>query len=547
MRKILTFLFAALMSASMFALTPLSGDEWDDDTKTLTVNSNPGLSAYEGQTVIEHVIISNSVTSIGQSAFKGCSGLTSVTIGNSVESIGDYAFENCTGLKWVSNKNYFPQTINGNVFLNVNISSCSLYVRSEDAFDEYKSANVWKDFIIHQYWVKPGDTWDEGTKTLTVNSNPEYFAYSGESNIEHVIISDGVTSMEGNAFASCPNLTSVTIGNSLVSIGGGAFLHCTKLTSVTIGTSVTSIGGTAFQECSGLTSITIPNGITSIGVSAFYNCTGLTSVTIPNSVTSIEEGAFAACTALTSVTNYATTPQTINSNVFNKVNKSSCTLYVPEGYIGLYEAAAVWTDFINIQAAPTGFDITANEDPQNAGVYYSTFYYGGGDVILPANVTAYKAAISDDALNLTSVAVSGQSIPAGNAVILKSSVQNYTLAVSALTSSIYSGNSLQGVNAAITNPNYGSVYVLSAEGGAVGFYKLSSGATIPAHKAYVTIPSGGAGAPKRLRFVFEQENTATGVENVQGDKVQSTKVLRDGQLIIIRNGVEYNANGMMVK
>ena len=39
----------------------------------------------------------------------------------------------------------------------------------------------------------------------------------------------------------------------------------------------------------------------------------------------------------------------------------------------------------------------------------------------------------------------------------------------------------------------------------------------------------------------------TGVENVQGNNVQCTKVLRDGQLIIIRNGIEYNVNGQMTK
>ena len=38
-----------------------------------------------------------------------------------------------------------------------------------------------------------------------------------------------------------------------------------------------------------------------------------------------------------------------------------------------------------------------------------------------------------------------------------------------------------------------------------------------------------------------------GVENVQGDKAQTTKLLRDGQLVILKNGVEYNAQGAVVK
>ena len=189
---------------------------------------------------------------------------------------------------------------------------------------------------------------------------------------------------------------------------------------------------------------------------------------------------------------------------------------------------------------PTDFAITANVDPQNAGVYYSTFYHGAADYTLPAGVEAYTAAISGDALNLTKVAEAGQTIPANNAVILKSSVQNYTLAVGALTSETLADNALQGVNAATAAP--ANCYVLSGEGGEVGFYQYTA-ANLKAHKAYI-IYSGASLAPKRLRFVF---NATTGVENVQGDKVQSTKELRDGQLIIIRNGVEYNAAGQIVK
>ena len=38
-----------------------------------------------------------------------------------------------------------------------------------------------------------------------------------------------------------------------------------------------------------------------------------------------------------------------------------------------------------------------------------------------------------------------------------------------------------------------------------------------------------------------------GVENVQGNKVQSTKVIRDGQLLIEKNGVLYNAQGAVIR
>ena len=48
------------------------------------------------------------------------------------------------------------------------------------------------------------------------------------------------------------------------------------------------------------------------------------------------------------------------------------------------------------------------------------------------------------------------------------------------------------------------------------------------------------------RFVIAAPKTPTAVENVQGE-VQGTKVLENGQLYIIKNGVKYNAQGQMVK
>ena len=101
-------------------------------------------------------------------------------------------------------------------------------------------------------------------------------------------------------YASVPYAPPVTY--TVTSIGDGAFYNCTGLTSVTVPNSVTSIGDRAFGYCSGLTSVTIPNSVTSIGDRAFYNCSGMTSVTIPNSVTSIGDDAFFYCTGLTSVT-----------------------------------------------------------------------------------------------------------------------------------------------------------------------------------------------------------------------------------------------------
>ena len=129
-------------------------------------------------------------------------------------------------------------------------------------------------------------------KGLTTANIPASVTYNGTTY--------SVTSIGEYAFRDCSSLTSVTIPNSVTSIGDYAFYYCSGLTSVTIPNSVTSIAMSTFSGCSSLTSIEIPNSVTSIGGEAFWGCSGLTSVTIPNSVTSIGWDAFRGCSSLTS-------------------------------------------------------------------------------------------------------------------------------------------------------------------------------------------------------------------------------------------------------
>ena len=142
-------------------------------------------------------------------------------------------------------------------------------------------------------------------KSFTFGENVEYiptYLGVGMDKLTSMIIPNSVTSIGDGAFYDCSSLTSVTIPNSVTSIGEGAFYNCSSLTSMTIPNSVTSIGESTFYGCSSLTSVTIPNSVTSIGEGAFYNCSSLTSITIPNSVTSIGSSAFEDCKSLTSVT-----------------------------------------------------------------------------------------------------------------------------------------------------------------------------------------------------------------------------------------------------
>jgi hypothetical protein len=178
--------------------------------------------------------------------------------------------------------------------------------------------------------------------------------------------------------------SALTLPQGVTTIGNSAFYNCKKASSLVIPGSVTSIGTATFAGCEALQSVTIEAGAKTLDFAyspystyrAFYNSsigtlrllrnisyntnapfeenTKLTSLIIGDRVTSIGASCFRGCTGLTSVTNNATTPQSINSNVFQGVSIGNIPLSVPAGSVALYQAAPVWKDFLSInETAPS--------------------------------------------------------------------------------------------------------------------------------------------------------------------------------------------------
>ncbi len=165
--------------------------------------------------------------------------------------------------------------------------------------------------IRYAYYGDPNEhvyEFDETTGTLTIFKDfaadeTAYFDDWDEfiGDIKKVVIRDGVTSIDKDAFSGCSKLTEITIPATVTSIGNNAFTDCSNLTEITIPGKVTSIGTAAFLNCSKLTKIAIPASVTSIGADAFNGCSSLTEITIPASVASIGAYAFANCSELKNV------------------------------------------------------------------------------------------------------------------------------------------------------------------------------------------------------------------------------------------------------
>ena len=150
---------------------------------------------------------------------------------------------------------------------------------------------------------------------------------------------------------------------------------------------VTNIGSEAFHSCNCLTSITIGNSVTTIGTSAFSGCSGLTSIIIPNSVTSIGNYAFAYCSKLTKLVSLAVEPPICGECAFEKVDKTTCQLLVPEESINKYKTADQWKEFLYILGYDGVDDVSV--DSQNA--VYEVYNLQGvrvGSGMREAEVTA---------------------------------------------------------------------------------------------------------------------------------------------------------------
>ena len=412
-------------------------------TPTNQVEVVAGENKYSGDITIPTTTIFNGqkcdVVGIAEEAFYDCSALISITIPNSMKHIGEYAFRGCNALEKTNFMGDIADWCDikfGGAYANPISASYNFYLNDSEVKDLVIPNTV---DSIHAYAFDCGNS-------ITSVALPNSVVYIGEgafyrTYINEIIIPKSVTSIEERVLSGCNALTSiivedgnpvydsrdnsnaiietnsntliagcattdipntimhigpyafsylsslkaVEIPNSVVTIGDFAFYACSSLKSITIPNSVSHIGDWALYACYSLNSIVveegnsvydsrnncnaiietatnslivacqntvIPEGVTNIGVDAFFNCdalinsNALTSIVLPNTIESIEAFAFSMCSSLNTIYCYAITPPTTNQYAFDNYN---ATLYVPCESLEAYKAHEVWGRFNTIQ------------------------------------------------------------------------------------------------------------------------------------------------------------------------------------------------------
>ena len=143
---------------------------------------------------------------------------------------------------------------------------------------------------------------------------------------------------------------------------------------------------------------------------------------------------------------------------------------------------------------------------------------------------------------LSTTSVKDGTIPANTGILIEAPVGTVTIPVVASSSTDVSTNKLVGV-LENTEKAAESIYVLMDETAGVGFYKNNNAFTVGANTAYLNANFAGGSSPARSSYFFRGD---TGVDNVEAAaeaKAQDGKFIENGKLVIVKNGVKYNAAG----
>ena len=215
------------------------------------------------------------VTEIGAytgQSFQSAETLTALHIGKNVKSISSNRFSNYSLLKEIE----FPEgleTIEAGAFSGCGFETLTFPKSLTSVADTAFSNN--KNLKSVEF---PG-----GNDLVIGKGNTASSVFSGCSNLETIIMGEGVKALNPYAFTKLSGLKNIQLSPTLQTIGNSTFQNCTALEEIEIPASVETIGEHVFDGCSNLKTIKFNEGLKKINNYSFRNC-GVEELTIPSTV-----------------------------------------------------------------------------------------------------------------------------------------------------------------------------------------------------------------------------------------------------------------------
>ena len=340
------------------------------------------------------------------------------------------------------------------------------------------------------------------------------------ASVKTLVIGDGITEIGERTFGNLHNVEYLSLPNSLKIIGPYAFDW---------------IGSTH------LSTLIVPNSVTSIGAGAFTGVVHVSTIIVGFNVKTIGEYAFAECyKLLPDVICLAVRPPAAGMGIFSHQGSTvdpTKTLYVPAQSVSKYKAAKRWNEFTKI--------LPLYEVP---GTHIIASGICGNGLIWEIDSNGILTIRGEGAMDSwgkpNPVGVGKRNMPADDA-----SAPWYPYHSEILYVEIEEGVESIGDNAFNGCTNIQSITCYAVEPptcGADAFEGIDA-------SILLSVPENSMAAYQTANQwqVFTDiqaiEQATEDVRNIQSDNAPCTKVVRDGQLYILRDGKTYTVTGQEIK
>ena len=321
-------------------------------------------------------------------ALKGCVNVTGVKLHDNISTLGNYCFSE-TGIV--------------NFVVPPKVTSLKYTFFNSDAL---VSVDIHDNVRTFGYTFDDCDSLVEARIPEGVTVLAQTF--EGCESLTTIYLPSTITKLEGAGFWNCPNLNNIYFAGTVEQwckidmdgwgyfgspfSGSNATLYIDNqpLEHVVIPDTITSIEG-SFYNCKSIKSVTLPEGFTEIGLYSFAYCSNLTSINFPSTLKTIKERAFVACKALKNVE--------LNEGLETIGNGAFEDLYARERFFIPNSVKTIGSDAFRLTYFTIEWDpVNSQLETINSGAFYGCYFY---NLVIPDSVTTLNGAVFNEAYYTT--------------------------------------------------------------------------------------------------------------------------------------------------